>query len=662
MHLNSLEDVAALKETEELECKLAAGREGKGEIPKSFWETYSAFANSKGGYIVLGMRELADGSFRHEAGIDASRLQIDLFNLLSNSQKVSANLLKNDDVQTVEIDGSTLLVVRVPQATRRHKPVYIGGNPLTGTYRRVHEGDRLCDPATVRAMLAEQTEDTRDNRVLHGFDFSDLNPESIDVYRRQLRDSKPGHPFLDQPTSDFLRSIGAWRKDRETGKDGLTVAGLLMFGTSETIREEFPNYALDFQERDEPRADRWVDRLTPDGTWSGNLFDFYRLVWRKLTTGLKAPFKLKDGQRVDDTPVHVALREALVNAIVHADYTGRASLLVVKRPDMFGFRNPGLMRVPVELAVRGGESDGRNRTLQQMFLLIGAGERAGSGVPKIHQGWRDQHWRPPSLFEKVEPSEQTLLELHMEDLLPPETVDSLREAFGKEVFDALNPEERVVLVTAALEITISHSRAMSLCGLHPTDMTRLLQGLVQRNFLVKSGQSRGSKYHLPGVALPDPDTVFAAPGAFKPTDLRPQPTDLVAQPTDLNAQGSELANQPPEVGHDGRYGRVIEGLTLPVIDDLDELAPDLLDELREIAAKTGGSGKVQSEIMRSVIVELCSGRYLTLRVLAKLLSRVEDYLRNSHLNQMAADGTLHRAFPQIPNHPRQAYTSTSHQS
>ncbi len=95
---------------------------------------------------------------------------------------------------------------------------------------------------------------------------------------------------------------------------------------------------------------RWIDRLTLDGSWPGNLFAFYHRVINKLTADLKVPFRINGGQRQDDTLVHQALREALVNTLVHADYTGRASVLVVKRPDMFGFRNPGLMRVPQEIS------------------------------------------------------------------------------------------------------------------------------------------------------------------------------------------------------------------------------------------------------------------------------------------------------------------------
>ena len=72
--------------------------------------------------------------------------------------------------------------------------------------------------------------------------------------------------------------------------------------------------------------------MTTDGSWSGNLFDFYRRVFTKLTADLKVPFRNVGGVRQPFGPVHEALQEALVNALIHADYTGRASVLVVKRP------------------------------------------------------------------------------------------------------------------------------------------------------------------------------------------------------------------------------------------------------------------------------------------------------------------------------------------
>lgn len=398
---------------------------------------------------------------------------------------------------------------RARVGARRQKPVFINGNPLKGTYRRIDEGDRLCDAEAVKRMLTEQTEDSRDDLILSGHGIDDLDRGSIDIFRSMLHVSRAGHPFLDATGEDFLRRIRAWRTDRETGRDGLTVAGLLMFGTSETIRDEFPNYDVDCQEWDERGADRWLARLTTDGTWSGTLLDFYRFTWKKLTSSLKVPFRLVDGRRLDETSAHIALREALVNALVHADDTGRSGVLITRRTSMFSFRSPGGMRIPPEQAFRGGESDGRNRTLQQMFLLIGAGERAGSGVPKILKGWREQHWRSPTFSERLEPSEQTLLELHVEDLLSQEVSDDLRKRFGGE-FEDMSSEQRIVLCTAVVETSISHARAMTLCDLHPVDMTKMLQGLVQKGYLAKLGQGRGSRYHLPG---PPPSSL---PGNVEP--------------------------------------------------------------------------------------------------------------------------------------------------
>lgn len=202
-----------------------------------------------------------------------------------------------------------------------------------------------------------------------------------------------------------------------------------MFGRAESIRDALPRYIVDYQERAEARVDqRWIDRLVPNGSWSGNVYAFFRTVYQKLTADLKVPFQLHEGQRLDDTPVHEALdealREALVNTLIHADYSGRVSVLMVKQPDMFGFRNPGRMRIEPELAVLGGNSDCRNRRLQTMFQLVGYGDHAGSGLPKIYKNWAGQHWRQPVLYEMAEP-EQTLMELRMSSLVPPQALAQL---------------------------------------------------------------------------------------------------------------------------------------------------------------------------------------------------------------------------------------------
>lgn len=293
--LQILDDLSLLAESVDLECKLAQGQDGKGEVPKDFWSTYSAMANMHGGVVLLGVREKA-GAFSVAGIANVEKVRTDLFNTLNNPGKVSVNLISDADVSALALDGKTVLLVRIPAATRKQKPVYLNGQPLGNTYRRLHDGDRSCDDETVKRMLAEQVEDERDARILHGFSMDDIDRESIRIYRQMLRDEKPGHPYLEQNDFGLLQSLRGWRRDRQSGEEGLTLAGLLMFGNWIAIQEAVPHYFLDYQERPEAKTElRWVDRLVPDGTWTGNLFEFYRRVYRKLIADLKIPFALIEG-------------------------------------------------------------------------------------------------------------------------------------------------------------------------------------------------------------------------------------------------------------------------------------------------------------------------------------------------------------------------------
>lgn len=598
-------DLAALaEEGVDLEYKRATGRSGTGELPKSFWATYSAMANTSGGLIILGIHQKRNEFLVY--GIEEmSGLQKTLWDSLNNQQIVSINLLDNEDVVPRVVEEKTVLAVRVPRAKRGERPVYIGPNPMTGTYRRGHEGDYLCDEETVRRMLAERVEDVRDRRVLSRFTMDDIHIPTLQKYRNRMAGIKPDHPFLSLDDQPFLKSLGGFARDRESGEEGLTLAGLLMFGQLNSIFEAVPHYVVDYQER--PRAYtelRWVDRVTTDGTWAGNLFEFYLLVIGRLYRDVKVPFQLERDLRVDSSTVHVALREALVNTIIHADYTGRSSILVVKRPDLFGFRNPGTMRVPVDEAIEGGLSDCRNRTLQKMFQLVGLGEQAGSGVPKIYIYWTEQ-WRRPILVESVD-REETTLTLFLASLLPPNVLTELDDRVGPE-FRKMPNLERLALATVAIEGQVTHPRLKSMCAEHPHDITRALASLVREGHLDSSGVTRSKYYYFPGEP-PKPDS-------------GPEPSRLL---------GSS-----------------------------EHLAPDSehLEALMLDAEEVRSSGKCPREKVERAIIAVARTRYLTLKQLAHILGRSENTIRQNYLSKMVEAGQIRLRYPGVPRHPRQAYTS-----
>ncbi|ORM94606.1 RNA-binding domain-containing protein [Pantoea cypripedii] len=472
-----------LIESHEIECKLANGKDGNGAVPDDMWSTYSAMANTNGGLILLGVRE-KKGVFSVAGINDIERVKKDFFNTINNPQKISICLVDDSKVHTKLIDDKNIIIVEVPQANRKQRPVYVNSNPLTGTYLRLHEGDRKCSSEQVKAMLAEQLTDTLDDRIFNKFTIDDLDKSSIQIYRNLLSSSKPDHVWLELDDFEFIKSLKGWRKDRNTGVEGLTLAGLLMFGKWQSIQDALPQYFIEYQDiTDNQTIDdntRWNDRLIPDGSWSGNLFDFYRKVYRKLTEDLKIPFSISGGVRTSDSPVHVALREALVNTLVHADYNGHSPIKIVKQNGIFTFRNPGTMRVPFVIAKNGGESDCRNKYLHQMFLMIGLGERAGSGLPKIFSGWKSQHWSEPKLIENFE-SNNTRLELSTEGFIPKETIEKLKEICGSK-FKSLNELDRVILATAAQNDIVSHEEIREITSYDTRKITLSLSKLVRLSF------------------------------------------------------------------------------------------------------------------------------------------------------------------------------------
>ena len=127
--LNPLDILVRLNwdEGDDLEFKSA-----KGGVPKSLWETYCAMANTHGGVILLGVED--DGTV---SGVNApARLKKSFWDTINNRGKVSSNLLTDSDLVEVPHKQGLILAIRVPQASRYQRPVFLEQNPLTGTYRR----------------------------------------------------------------------------------------------------------------------------------------------------------------------------------------------------------------------------------------------------------------------------------------------------------------------------------------------------------------------------------------------------------------------------------------------------------------------------------------------------------------------------------------------
>ena len=189
------EQVLKSGESEDLEFK-----SGKGGLPENLWETYSAMANTQGGVILLGVQN--DGSV--SGIVDTHKIRKQFWDTINNRQKVNRNLLSTEDVQIVSHAEGNLIAIHIRRADCRERPVYIGQNPLTGTYRRNSEGDYRCTEQEVRRMLTDSANEPADSRVLENFTLEDLDLPSLYQYRQRLASRQPSHPWLSEDDKGLL--------------------------------------------------------------------------------------------------------------------------------------------------------------------------------------------------------------------------------------------------------------------------------------------------------------------------------------------------------------------------------------------------------------------------------------------------------------------------
>ena len=591
-----LDELLQNKESSDLEFKSA-----KGGFPRSFWETYSSFANTDGGAIVFGIKEKNDQFFLDGLTEEqVKKYEKDFFNTMHNKGSVNIALLNENDVQAVKFGEVYFLFFYIPRVDRSLRPVYCGLDPYVGTYRRDLEGDYHCSREEVNSMFADANLTSPvDGRILKNFTIEDLDENSIKQYRRRFEQWNPDHVWNALPVDKFLEKLNVFRKDRKTGEYGLTYAGLLMFGTYSAIMDENPNFFPDYQEIQDPK-DRWVNRICPDGNWESNLFQFYSRVLPILQNFLPKPFILEGNQRKTETPAHVAGREALTNALVHADYTENASLNIYKYPNKMVFANPGVMLISLKQYYKGGESVCRNKYLQTMFTFLGSAEKAGSGADKIIHGWEKQNWKRPYIEEKSKPN-KVVLTMSMESLLDESVIQELTRHLGNQI-ENLSRQQLMTLALAYSEEEITNERLQCVLDMHRVDITQMLSKMCSMQLLESSGYGRGTKYHIYGLNI-----------GLQNTNIGLQGTNIGLESANIGLQSTNIGLENTNIGlKKKRYSK---------------------------------------EEMRELIIDYCQV-WRTAEEIAIAVDKTTAYIRDIVLPKLS--DVLEKKYD-VPHHPKQKY-------
>ncbi len=453
------------KENNRIEAKKSLGG-----FPKSLWETYSAFANTLGGVILLGVEEHRDKSFHAHDLPDPKGLINEFWSIVNNPNKVSANILSKNDVTIEAYQGKHIVAIRVPRAQRSDKPVYIDGNPITGTYRRNGEGDYRCSESEIKAMLRDAERKTHDMRVIENMNIGSLDKKSIRRYRSRLKSKAVKNKLGD---TELLYKIGAI--DIIDGEYRPTFAGLLMFGREEEISKKYPEYFLEY------RGKRASDMIISDsGTWSGNVFDFYFAVCEKINKKIKSE-DMKN-----------ALCEALVNCLANADYYGENGIVVENGDKEIVFSNPGRFRVDLDFAKLGGVSDPRNAGVTKIFKYLDIGEGSGSGIPNIFKVWRDKELPSPVIFESFAPDRITfVLPLSKEGA-------NICSPYSNEMAVMRSVKVNLIIEYLTERISATEKEIAQYIELKASNVRPYLDEMVKNGIIVYEGKGRSKIYRLKG--------------------------------------------------------------------------------------------------------------------------------------------------------------------
>ncbi len=462
-------NIQKYRENNRIEAKRSLGG-----LPKSLWETYSAFANTLGGILLLGVEEHKDKSLHLVNLPDPEALVQEFFSMLSNPKKVNVNILSEQDVSIEEIDGNRIIVIDIPRAQRYSRPVYVDGDPFTGTYRRSGEGDYRCTREEVLAMMRDAAVQTQDMAVLNDSSLADLDYDTVHRYRMRMKERRPGQAWETLDDTAFLYQLGAAGKSTD---DLLhpTAAGLLMFGRETAIIRQYPHYMLDYQEQSGDAGQLEEHITSSSADWSGNLYDFYFRVYEKLTQAIP--------DTTDQASIRSALCEALANCLIHADYQGSRGIVILKKNDAVVFSNPGTFRIDVREAKNGGISDPRNAALLRMFSLIGAGHGTGRGMPHIYDAWEQRGWDDPVVQELFAPDRTTL------------TLTFGEARTYKTMKTAMTHKEAIVDYLTD-HVTGSNADFRRISGLSAARVIMILKELLQEEIIVAEGTRRNRVYKL----------------------------------------------------------------------------------------------------------------------------------------------------------------------
>jgi ATP-dependent DNA helicase RecG len=493
---NATDLVAELRkfgsEAARVEAKTAAGG-----LPAACRESIAAFANSPGGgTLILG---LAEGEGFTVVGLaNPAKIMSDLGDMCRDALAPPLQ----PAIELAEVDGKPVVLATIHELPREQKPCYVKSLGLNrGTYIRVGESDRRLTTEEVQQLVAERGQPAFDAEVVTAATKDDLDPRALADYLRRLREANPR--LWASETDDTILRMTRLLVPGPTGHLHPSMAAYLALGRYP--QQQFPQLNVTFVHyptvsgEATPSGVRFLDNVSIDGPIPLMAQEAMAAVQRNMT---RRSLVAAGGRRdIWEYPPE-ALREAIVNALVHRDLSpgSRGTQVQIEMyPDRLRIHNPGGLFGSIDIDHLGeeGRSSARNALLMKLLEDISVPgedrticENRGSGVRVMIASLRHAGMSPPTFKDRV-----TAFEVIMPNyaLLDDDTVGWLNH-LGRE---GLRDSQCIALALMRRHEVLDNARYRAVTGVTDSRVATFeLQDLVARELADQDGVKGGARYTL----------------------------------------------------------------------------------------------------------------------------------------------------------------------
>jgi ATP-dependent DNA helicase RecG len=461
-----------------LEWKDLELKESRTEVPESVYETVSAFLNTEGGHIVLGVNDK-----REIVGIlDVDKIQGNFIGELKNPARFGVSINFDEFLKTHE--DKNVLIFYIPEAQRKDKPVYVKTKKKGRiAFIRKGGGDYACNKTDLDRMINDALKDRPDGKLLDLDTHICFDAQSITWFRNRYEHKGGNRSLVHLSDSDFLTELGLLVEQK--GQLLPTLASVLLLGKTSYVRQLMPRPIVDclrysFAQDHANTGKRWDKRITCEynivQTWQA-IVDWYNSL-------AETPFKLdkESGQRSDFPPDFIAFREAVINLLSHQDLTDQTRWPVIEDySDLTRFWNPGDAFANADKLLEPGAKEVRNPILVRALRDIGFSEQSGWGLRDVYRNWHELGRVPPELNnDKVEKAFE--LKLNRKILMSEQQI-----LMQSQIGIHLKPEEAAAFAnlcsTDNAQITINALRAA--LGLNGYDTEKIVQRLIIQGVVIR---------------------------------------------------------------------------------------------------------------------------------------------------------------------------------